>query len=111
MPVSAIRDGLIHYKLTAAEMPGVIEKLVEGMETPMVQPVQPENGNQPATNFFTCPECHGPLHKAKDEPTEFVCRVGHRFPLKTLVNEQTSTQERRLYEAIVALQEGADLQF
>jgi hypothetical protein len=28
---------------------------------------------------------------------------------KTLLEEHTSTQERKLYEAIVALQEGADL--
>jgi hypothetical protein len=29
--------------------------------------------------------------------------------LKTLLEEHTSTQERKLYEAIVALEEGADL--
>lgn len=109
MPVSAIRDGLVHYKVCSVEIPGVIEKLVAGMEIPMVQPVEPENGDQPLANFFTCPECHGPLHKVNDEPAEFECRVGHRFPLRTLVEEQTANQERRLYEAIVALQEGADL--
>jgi hypothetical protein len=40
---------------------------------------------------------------------EFRCRVGHILSLETLVEEATSTQERKLYEAIVALEEGSDL--
>jgi Ribonuclease G/E len=35
--------------------------------------------------------------------------VGHVLSLRTLFEEHTSTQERKLYEAIVALEEGADL--
>ena len=57
---------------------------------------------------YTCPECRGPLYE-NGKPSEFRCRVGHTLSLKTLFDEHTSTQERKLYEAIVALEEGADL--
>ena len=40
---------------------------------------------------------------------QFRCLVGHVLSLKTLFDEHTSTQERKLYKAIVALQEGAGL--
>jgi two-component system chemotaxis response regulator CheB len=59
---------------------------------------------------FTCPECHGPLfEKVGPGPIEFRCRVGHLLSLKALFDEHTSAQERKLYEAILALEEGADL--
>jgi hypothetical protein len=35
--------------------------------------------------------------------------VGHRFPLQSLLEEATSTQEKALYQAIVSLDEGADI--
>ncbi len=57
---------------------------------------------------FTCPECRGPLYE-NGAPSEFRCRVGHVLSLKTLFDEHTSVQERKLYEAIVALEEGSDL--
>jgi hypothetical protein len=40
---------------------------------------------------------------------EFRCRVGHIFSADALLEEHTSTQERKLYEAILALDEGARL--
>ena len=67
-----------------------------------------DNGEEHLTGF-TCPECRGPLYEHRSTPPEFRCRVGHLFPLKTLLEEETSTQERKLYEAIVSLEEGADL--
>ena len=42
-------------------------------------------------------------------PAEFRCRVGLVMSMGTLIDEHTSTQKRKLYEAIVAVQEGADL--
>jgi two-component system chemotaxis response regulator CheB len=62
----------------------------------------------PRFSGFTCPECRGPLYE-NGNPAEFRCRVGHVMSLKTLLDEHTSVQERKLYEAIVALEEGADL--
>jgi hypothetical protein len=49
------------------------------------------------------------LHRSTSQPEEFRRRVGHVFPLETLLSEQSSTQERKLYEALVSLEEGADL--
>jgi hypothetical protein len=51
----------------------------------------------------------GPLYEEPSGPASFRCRVGHIFPLDTLIEEQANTEGRKLYEAIVALREGADL--
>ena len=45
----------------------------------------------------------------RERPREFKCRVGHVFPIETLIQESTSTQERKMYEAVVSLEEGADM--
>src|SRR5665213_1781854 len=43
------------------------------------------------------------------KPPEFRCKIGHIFPLETLIDEHSDTEERKLYGAIVALEEGASL--
>jgi two-component system, chemotaxis family, protein-glutamate methylesterase/glutaminase len=110
MPLSALKDVPIDYKLNADEIAPVLTKLVNG-GSPHV--VSKETMGLPASSEtfsgFTCPECHGPLYEYRHTPEELRCRVGHVFPIETLASEQTATQERKLYEALVALEEGADL--
>lgn len=110
MPQSAVQDAPVNYRLRASQISSVVAELAAGVEVSAMPHVKNFNENAP-TEFsgFTCPECRGPLYKHRDEPMEFKCRVGHIFPLKTLLDEATSTQERKLYEAIVALEEGADM--
>ena len=110
MPLNALRDVPIDYRVRAEEMGPLIRCLVSG--EPVARKVSrgamTKNGDDQFSGF-TCPECHGPLWRSEGGPLEFYCRVGHVFPLKALMDEHTSTQERRLYEAIVALEEGAAL--
>lgn len=40
---------------------------------------------------------------------EFRCRVGHTFSTRMLLDGNASVRERKLYEVIVALEEGADI--
>src|SRR5262249_40609895 len=108
MPLNAVKDAIVHHTLKVSDIGPVLIRLVceEIAPTPRSEEV-PE---KKMTRFsgLTCPECHGPLYET-EENLEFRCRVGHGFSLRTLLEEHTSTQERRLYEAIVALEEGADL--
>jgi two-component system chemotaxis response regulator CheB len=106
MPMNALTDGVVHHKLKVAEIARLLVRLV-GEE---VSPGLGGGEERQMTRFsgFTCPECRGPLYES-GEPPEFRCRVGHVLSLRTLFEEHTSTQERKLYEAMVALEEGADL--
>jgi two-component system chemotaxis response regulator CheB len=108
MPLNALNDATVHHTLTVAEMGRALNRLVEE-EIPSKSTGKEEiAGDMPHFSGFTCPECRGPLYE-NGQRTEFRCRVGHVLSLKTLFEEHTSTQERKLYEAIVALDEGADL--
>jgi two-component system chemotaxis response regulator CheB len=111
MPLNALESVNIDFRLRSTEIGAVMDDLINGK----VQPPS-ESSNKPADarsemfSGLTCPECHGPLYTLKKPgPLEFRCRVGHVMSLGTLLNESSSTQERKLYEALLAMQEGADL--
>ncbi len=109
MPVSALRDVPVDYQLQAATIGPLLSGLVLGEH--VVENTAALRWHLDPERFsgFTCPECHGPLSEVQPKPPEFRCRVGHQFPLRTLISEHTSAQERKLYEAILALEEGAEL--
>lgn len=109
MPESAVRDVPVDYSVAAKEIGPLVNRLVAGEEAPEMR--ADVTGHNSPENFsgFTCPECRGPLYESSIRPAEFRCRIGHVFPLKTLMEEHTSVQERKLYEALLALEEGADL--
>lgn len=109
MPLNAIEDAPIQYKIPVSQMPGLITHFVHGGVMPKVNIGYEQGNGDERFSGFTCPECRGPLYANGEDPIEFHCRVGHVLPVKTLFDEHTSTQERKLYEAIVALEEGADL--
>jgi two-component system, chemotaxis family, protein-glutamate methylesterase/glutaminase len=109
MPLNAFEDAPIQFRSRTPEIAGLIVSLVEGEVVPQVEPKNDDMEEGGQFSGFTCPECRGPLFVTKRKPAEFVCRVGHALPLRTLLEEHLSTQERKLYEAVVALEEGADL--
>ena len=109
MPLNALHDAPIHYRSVVADIGRLIAGLVNGEEMTKVQHMAEENNGKERFSGVTCPECRGPLYISEPGPLQFRCRVGHVLSLKTLFDEHTSTQERKLYEAMVALQEGADL--
>jgi two-component system chemotaxis response regulator CheB len=110
MPLNALQDVPVSYKLKSEDIGPRLVQLTTSDEA-LAMPDEERSNHLPNQVFsgFTCPECHGPLFTLSDGPPEFECRVGHRFPLQTLVEEASSTRERRMYEAIVSLEEGADI--
>ena len=108
MPLNALNDAIVHYTLTVSELGPMLVRLLEEEVSPTSKGRDVSERAMDRFSGFTCPECRGPLYE-NGRPAEFRCRVGHVLSLKTLFDEHTSTQERKLYEAIVALEEGADL--
>jgi two-component system, chemotaxis family, protein-glutamate methylesterase/glutaminase len=111
MPMNALQDVPVNHVSRVSDIAGLLTKIVDGCEVSAMEAESvhaPLSGPERLTGF-TCPECRGPLYEHRLKPPEFGCRVGHLFPLKTLLEEHTITEERKLYEAIVALEEGADL--
>jgi len=110
MPLQALKDVPINYKLRAAEIaPRLLQltngrRLAESEAEDFINDILPER-----FSGFTCPECRGPLFEHHKTPIEFRCRTGHIFPLGTLIAESASTRERKMYEAIVSLEEGSDI--
>jgi len=110
MPLVALKDVPINYKLSSVEIGDELCRLAT--QSAPVQPAETSFVNEVSLerfSGFTCPECRGPLYEHRAEPLEFKCRVGHVFPLRTLLQETAATQERKMYEAVVSLEEGTDL--
>lgn len=65
---------------------------------------------QPQLTDLTCPDCRGTIWEVtRGRSKEYRCRVGHTFSPKTMLTEHFAAQEKALYTAIVALEEGASL--
>jgi len=110
MPQSALGDAPINYQLRAGEIGPMLANLSSGSESAQMQhPLAEPESEREVFSGFTCPECRGPLYRSTTDPVEFRCRVGHAFGVRSLIDESASTRERKMYEAIVALEEGADL--
>jgi two-component system chemotaxis response regulator CheB len=110
MPRNAIQDAVVNYQVKAREIGPLIARLVSGEEEPKLLGTNGAGGAMGGVGVLSCPECDGPLvEMQKPGPIEFRCRVGHVMPLKTLLEEATSSQERKLYQAMLAMLEGADL--
>src|SRR5262249_17751468 len=59
---------------------------------------------------LTCPECRGSLERFQEgKIVEYRCRVKHTYSAETMLSAHAEAQERTLWAAVVALEEGADL--
>jgi two-component system chemotaxis response regulator CheB len=108
MPVSAMQDVAIDHRATAAEMGSLLNELVRSERSAGEDVFAGYAG--PRFCGVTCPECRGPVFEIERNGLfEFQCRSGHHYSTTTLLDEHMATQERKLFEAIVMLDEGADL--
>jgi two-component system, chemotaxis family, protein-glutamate methylesterase/glutaminase len=126
MPQSAIRHVDVDFVLKAADIPRVVANLPTKVRT---RPAKPRQGrkrpdsaevgsdalNAPkkpggTPSAFVCPECGGTLWEAKQgRLLRFRCHVGHAYTGETLVEEQQTTLEQALWNALRTLEESASL--
>lgn len=109
MPLSALREIEVDYTVSLKDIAPLLCRLASGegeqqrtkVETPAMEPKLTD---------LTCPDCRGTIWEVPyGKRSEFRCRVGHTFSARTMLAEHLATEERALYGAIVALEEGASL--
>ncbi|WP_103340629.1 chemotaxis protein CheB [Amycolatopsis sp. CA-126428] len=58
---------------------------------------------------YTCPDCHGTLLEAGDEPAHYRCRVGHAWTAEALLAARGTEFERALWTALRSLEEKEEI--
>jgi two-component system chemotaxis response regulator CheB len=112
MPLSALREIEVDYTVGVGEMPELLNRLAtEGEEEH--RPATAGNEGDGVTGELTdltCPECRGTIWEVRrGRAADYRCRVGHTYSAKSMLAEHYAAQEKTLYAAVVALEEGASL--
>ena len=90
MPDSAILGLNVQYIVRAAEMGPLLTRLALADQNP-ISSAQPEESRIEQT-MQTCPECGGAMAVATmGQLQEFRCHVGHRFGLRTMIEQRPTT--------------------
>ncbi|MFL6335239.1 MAG: chemotaxis protein CheB [Pyrinomonadaceae bacterium] len=128
MPLNALDQVEVDYKLPLAEMPAVLARLASktiaeegGYEVPEelnieVKIAREENALESGVtrlgspSIFTCPECHGTLLQLKENGrTRYRCHTGHAYSADSLLAELTESVEETMWSAIRSIDESAML--
>lgn len=110
MPLSALREIEADYTVNLAEMGALLCSLA--VDKGAYKKTQPTEGTtmQPTLTDLTCPDCRGTIWEVPHgNGVEYRCRVGHTYSPKSMFAEHFAAQEKALYGAVVALEEGAAL--
>ena len=109
MPLSVLRAMEVDHVARVEDIGGLLAKLTQddgngpAVESPAAQ-------SEPKLVDLTCPECRGNIWESqRGGAVQYSCRVGHSFSPLTMLSEHTVAQEKTLWAAVVALQEGAVL--
>ena len=107
MPLNAIKNLDVDYTIEISRIPALLSQLV--LEDQKMKHVTETGGEQEGDPVdITCPDCRGPLKQYRFGPiAEFRCLVGHAHSALSLANAHQEAQERALWAALVALEEGA----
>jgi two-component system chemotaxis response regulator CheB len=109
MPLSALREIEVDYTVNLEDIAPLLRRLASGEGEQQRTKVE-TRAMEPKLTDLTCPDCRGTIWEVPyGNRSEFRCRVGHTFSARTMLAEHLATQERALYSAIVALEEGASL--
>lgn len=108
MPLSAVREMAVDYTVRLADMGALIGRLAKNGLHLQTRPE--EEIKEAALTDLTCPECRGTIWESwRGNHVEYHCRVGHTYSARTMLAEHFATQERAIWSAIVAIEEGAAL--
>jgi two-component system chemotaxis response regulator CheB len=106
MPETAIEYVSVDYVVRADDIPALLPKIFAKESTAHPKAVIMDEHR----SGLTCPECRGPLTEfQRFKIKEYRCRVGHTYSALSLAHEHEETLERKLWEAVVALEESADI--
>ncbi len=109
MPLSALREVEADHTVRLAEMGPLLGHLSRQNRI-KYEVSQGHPDVQPKVVDLTCPECRGTIWEvSQGRTTAYRCRVGHSFSPRTMLAEHSAAQEKALWAAIVALEEGAVL--
>ena len=129
MPENAIATGSVAHVVPARDIGRLVAALVE--ELPLAGPAAggrrgapdaeepdelsvdrglagPATDLDPPASPYGCPACGGVLHERQD-PTEYLCRLGHRYSLGALGYAQSTVVEDALWTALRTLDESSSL--
>lgn len=104
MPQSALNNVAVDYCLPVDRISEVLTRLsrepaVARGKIPSAEVEEPEQD-------FTCPACGGHLTRAhSDAVLSFGCKVGHRYSLEALEEEQSEALESALWVALRAIED------
>lgn len=108
MPDSAIRGLNVQYIVRLAEMAPLLVRLASADHPP----VESHRLEEPfmEESFQTCPECGGAMSSTRmGKLHEYRCHVGHRFGLRTLMEQKAKNIERVLEMALAQSEELSSL--
>jgi two-component system, chemotaxis family, protein-glutamate methylesterase/glutaminase len=104
MPDSAIRGLNVQYIERIAQMGPLLTRLANANDASIAQPALQPMSNESTTQ--TCPECGGVMTSTRmGKLFEYRCHVGHRFGLRTLIDQKSKNIERLLEGALAQSEE------
>ena len=108
MPRNALQNVPIDYVMPARGLAALLIDLV-GQPADVQKHQEEEDMHALQSTDLTCPDCRGPISETTEGIKEYRCRVGHRYSPETYAAAEKETQERTLWAAVVALEEGAEV--
>ena len=109
MPLSALQQLEVDHVCRLEGMAQLLAAIARG-ETDGERTKLDERVMEPRLTDLTCPDCRGTIWEvSRGNGFEYQCRVGHVFSPKTMLAQHFEAQEKALYAAKVALEEGAAL--
>lgn len=111
MPLSALREVEVDHTVSLAELGPLLTELAREGEKERIEKTEGEGVEVDAQlTDLTCPECRGTIWEVRrGKSKDYRCRVGHTYSAKNMLAGHFAAQEKALYAAIVALEEGASL--
>ncbi|MBS1802237.1 MAG: chemotaxis protein CheB [Acidobacteria bacterium] len=105
MPDSAILGLNVQYIVRLAEMAPLLNRLAMTNRDQLSQSINSPASSEERT-AQTCPECGGVMTATRmGKLVEFRCHVGHRFGLRTLLEQKSKNIERLLEMALAQSEE------
>jgi two-component system, chemotaxis family, protein-glutamate methylesterase/glutaminase len=109
MPLSALREVDVDFAVKIEEVGELLGRLARDGK-PQEIAGKEATEMKPELTDLTCPDCRGTIWKTKKGRFyEYQCRVGHSYSPKSMLAEHYLAQEKAIWAAVVALEEGASL--